>query len=375
MRGTAENAGLVRRIGPQAIARTVALRLARLPEPAEPVVRAVAVLGDGADVDDRAALAGVEPAAVAAVAGPLARAEILTGDRTLRFVHPLVRDAVYEAIAPAERELEHARAADVMIAAGAADEAVAAQLLMTARRGESWVVDRLVAAARDRRGAGLARRRRLVPDPRPGGAAAGGAAPGAAAGARDGGVADQRAGRGRPLRAACAALDDPAARAAAAPALAQSLIFTGAPQEAAAFASQTAQELPAEYADLAEVLEAIELGTTMFGMSEPDQVARLRAYRERPVGPGPGPEDAGGADRVGVGARRRRRGRVRGAGPRGAGGRHDGAADNGFLTVPASTSCRWRTSTRRRPAGTGCCSGRPGPARCSRSRACTCGTA
>ena len=26
----------------------------------------------------------------------------------------------------------------------------------------------------------------------------------------------------------------------------------------------------------------------MFGMSEPDQVARLRAYRERPVGPGPG---------------------------------------------------------------------------------------
>ena len=35
-----------------------------------------------------------------------------------------------------------------MIAAGADDEAVAAQLLMTARRGESWVVERLVAAAR-----------------------------------------------------------------------------------------------------------------------------------------------------------------------------------------------------------------------------------
>ena len=53
----------------------------------------------------------------------------------------------------------------------------------------------------------------------------------------------------------------------------------------------------------------------MFGVSEPDRSRRLRAYRDRPVGPGPGREDAGGADRVGVGAERRRRRRVRRAGP------------------------------------------------------------
>lgn len=288
VRPVAESTALVRHVGPQAVARTVALRLARLPAEATAVARAVAVLGDAADPAAIAAFAGLDGDAVAAVAGALARAELLTGTLPLRFVHPLVRDAVYEERSPAERELEHARAAGVMIAAGVDDEAVAAQLLLCPRRGERWVVDRLVAAARRAIAQGAAEStisylRRALEEPAPeadrpqlmlelGTAEALTSGPAAVG----------------HLRTALAALRDPAATAAVAPVLAQSLIFTGEPETAVAFARETIADLPPELADLASVLEAIELGTTLFGMSEPDMVRRLREYRTRPVGPGGG---------------------------------------------------------------------------------------
>jgi DNA-binding NarL/FixJ family response regulator len=288
VRPVAGNAGLVRDVGPTAISRTVSLHLARLPASATTVARAVAVLGDGADLPAIAAYAELDQSVVVSAAGQLTRAEILTSRVPLGFVHPLVRDAVYHGLSQAERELEHARAADVAIASGAPAEQVAAQLLKTARRGESWVVDRLVAAARAAVAQGspdgaVSYLARALEEPPPVEQR-----PqillelGLAEGLTSGPDAVEH------LRAACAAMDSAADRAAAAPVLAQSLIFTGAPEQAAAFASETAAQLPPELADLAEVLEAIELGTTMFGMSEPDQIRRLGEYRTRPVGPGPG---------------------------------------------------------------------------------------
>ena len=88
--------------------------------------------------------------------------------RRSSFVHPLVRDAVYEELSPAERELQHARAVEVMIAAGAGDEAVAAHLLLMARRGDQWVVDRLVRGRPRRHRPGGGRGRGGLPAPRPG---------------------------------------------------------------------------------------------------------------------------------------------------------------------------------------------------------------
>jgi DNA-binding CsgD family transcriptional regulator len=284
-----ENAGAVRDIGPRAVTRTVLMRLGRLAEPAIEVARAVAVLGDGADLATITAFSGLDEAPVATTAGELARAEILAPDVPLGFVHPLVRDAVYEELAPTERELAHARAADVMVKAGASDEQIAAHLLVMARRGEQWVVDRLWEAARTSVSQGspdgaVSYLRRALEEPA---------------------TADQRPqlllelGMAEALTSGAAAVehleaayelleDEPEKRAAAAPVLAQSLIFTGASQEAAAFAREAPDHLPDELAPMRDVLEAIELGTTMFGVAEPDMIRRLREYRERPVGPGPG---------------------------------------------------------------------------------------
>src|SRR4029078_10189414 len=88
--------------------------------------------------------------------------EIVRPEPPLGFVHPLVRDAVYHELSPGERELQHERAAVVLRdqgaaraqheraaivrrAQGAEPEHLAAQLLMTPRRGEPWVVDVLEA--------------------------------------------------------------------------------------------------------------------------------------------------------------------------------------------------------------------------------------
>ncbi|MCW3038732.1 MAG: transcriptional regulator, LuxR family, partial [Solirubrobacterales bacterium] len=83
VRPVAQSAGLVRDIGPQAVARTVALRLSRLPEAATVVARAVAVLGDDADLSTVTAFARSDEATVAEAAGALARAEILTAQQPL----------------------------------------------------------------------------------------------------------------------------------------------------------------------------------------------------------------------------------------------------------------------------------------------------
>jgi hypothetical protein len=73
----AEHAASVRAVGPRAVSRTVRLRLARLPEPAPAVARAVAVLGEQPGLPAIAALAGVEEGVAAETIDALVRAEIL----------------------------------------------------------------------------------------------------------------------------------------------------------------------------------------------------------------------------------------------------------------------------------------------------------
>jgi predicted ATPase len=101
----------VNQIGPRAISRTVLVRLARLTSEAQAVARAVAVLGDGAGLPAVATLARVDDGQVAEATRELARAEILRPEPPLGFVHPLVRDAIYQDLSVGERELEHAHRA------------------------------------------------------------------------------------------------------------------------------------------------------------------------------------------------------------------------------------------------------------------------
>jgi predicted ATPase len=65
--GQSEDVAKVTEIGPEAVAAAVRLRLARLSDEARSLVEAACVLGDGAPLEDAAALAGLElPAAAAA---------------------------------------------------------------------------------------------------------------------------------------------------------------------------------------------------------------------------------------------------------------------------------------------------------------------
>jgi predicted ATPase len=66
---SAASVGTVERLAPDAVARSVKLRLSRLPPAAAARARAVAILGDGADDKHAAALAGLERRAIAPGAG------------------------------------------------------------------------------------------------------------------------------------------------------------------------------------------------------------------------------------------------------------------------------------------------------------------
>ncbi len=138
----------VERLAPDAVGRSVRLRLSRLAPEAVSVARAVAILGDGADRGHVAALSGVERRATAPAAAALSRVDLLRQDPPLRFIHPVVRNAVYESIPAHEREQEHARGADVLATAGAPPAQVAAQLLFAPPESVEEAVTVLREAAR-----------------------------------------------------------------------------------------------------------------------------------------------------------------------------------------------------------------------------------
>ena len=110
------------------VAQALRLRLTEAPPAASAVVRAVAVLGDGAGIEEVAELAALDRSAAAAAADVLANAEILAPGASLEFAHPILREAAYADIGPRERAEAHARAAAVLAARGAPAERVAAQL-------------------------------------------------------------------------------------------------------------------------------------------------------------------------------------------------------------------------------------------------------
>ncbi|MGH3607984.1 MAG: BTAD domain-containing putative transcriptional regulator [Pseudonocardiaceae bacterium] len=126
----ATSAGVTRlhEIGPQAVQRRVALRLARLGSSAAVFCGALAILGDNATLTHVAALAGLAPAEALQTARLLVDIEVVhqnprsprepTSTATISFVHPLIRAAVYQGLAAAERLDGHARAARLLADSG-----------------------------------------------------------------------------------------------------------------------------------------------------------------------------------------------------------------------------------------------------------------
>ena len=285
IRPDAAHVDALRAVGPRAVASTVLLRLSRLPPAAAAVTRAVAVLGESANLPVVAALAGLDEADVARATGALVRAEILRPEPPLGFVHPLVRDAVYHELSPAERELQHERAARTLRDHGAPSEQIAAQLLMAPPRGAAWVAELLEDAGRAAMRTAAVEpavaylERALAEPPAPERRDGVRLALGLAEAHTSGPAAVEH------LQAVYDGLGDPVARAETALALGHILLFVDREQQAARLLRSAAAALPPELDDLRGLLEALELTTYYFGGGDEAIRARLAAHPRSVPGP------------------------------------------------------------------------------------------
>jgi DNA-binding NarL/FixJ family response regulator len=147
----------VRKLAPERVARTVLVRLGRLSPQAGDCARALAVLGDGSDIRLVAGLTGIAPEAASSAADELRASTIFDPGAEPRFIHPLVRNAIYVDIPAGERALAHARAAALLRDHAADPERIATQLLATEARGDGATVETLLGAGKRALATGAAR--------------------------------------------------------------------------------------------------------------------------------------------------------------------------------------------------------------------------
>jgi DNA-binding CsgD family transcriptional regulator len=138
----------VRKLGPERIAAALLLRVGQLDASAPALARAVAVLGEQARSVTCAQLAGLDHRLARELADELSSLAVLERGEPLRFVHPIVRTAIYEDISATQRAELHARAARILTGAHADPEQVAAHLMATDPSGDPEVVSELRNAAR-----------------------------------------------------------------------------------------------------------------------------------------------------------------------------------------------------------------------------------
>ena len=141
-----EGAAQIRALAPDAVSRSILLRLSRLPPEATALARAVAVLGE-APLVDAIALVQLKPDAARAAARMLVATGVLTNHDPVSFSHPIVRAAVSADMTYAERGRLALRAAEQLDAGGAPPERVSAHLLAAPAAREAWVTQPLRLAA------------------------------------------------------------------------------------------------------------------------------------------------------------------------------------------------------------------------------------
>ena len=115
--------------GARRVAPTILRRLERLPGEAAALGRAVAVLGDGAELAIAAELADLPLERAARAADTLVLADLFAEGERLRFAHGLVRDAVTADLGAHALRAAHGQAARVLRQFGAAVERIAAHLM------------------------------------------------------------------------------------------------------------------------------------------------------------------------------------------------------------------------------------------------------
>ncbi len=142
-----ESASALSTLLPATVAKGVLERLERLSSPAVEVARAVAVLGSEVPLVQATRLAELDEAVAARAVAELTGAGLLSEHMPLSFSHPLMREAVYRALPPAQRVHSHWRGARILTEAAAAPESIAAHLLEAEPHGDPRAVASLRAAA------------------------------------------------------------------------------------------------------------------------------------------------------------------------------------------------------------------------------------
>lgn len=290
LEATAAGAVRLHEIGPQVVRRRVALRLARLGPSAVALCGALAILGDDASSAEIAALAGLASAEALQTTRQLADIEILRqnapssgkapGTGVIRFVHPLVKAAVYEGLAETARLAGHARAARLLADNGATPERIAAHLLLIPPAGDNFVVEALRRAAdhaftRGSPDSAITYLERCLHEPPP-------KAQRADVLFRLGSAAQllDAATSVDYLAAAMAASTDPQRKAAIAEVLGITLFNAGRGSEASQVVSHAIRALHPEYFDLHQRLQALLIHITLV---DPTQhafgAAKVRALR------------------------------------------------------------------------------------------------
>jgi len=153
-RGTDDDVPHLRRLTPGTVSRRVLLQLGRMPAACLVAARAVAVLGTAATTARAGRLGDLDADACAEAIAALMAERLVEGDQAVRFVHPLVRAAVYQDLASPVRQRWHLRAARLLDAEGGSQQDVTVHLLASAPSGDAWVVRKLCDAAADARGRG-----------------------------------------------------------------------------------------------------------------------------------------------------------------------------------------------------------------------------
>ena len=139
---TADQAGRLEELRPEALNRTLLARISRLGPGAPHVATSVAILGTDAEFGHVTRLTGMDTDTVSTALDGLRREGILTTNGRIGFVHPLIRAAIYSDIVEPERGLGHLRAARILDADGRPEHA-ASHLLIAERNADPWVVDLL----------------------------------------------------------------------------------------------------------------------------------------------------------------------------------------------------------------------------------------